>query len=182
MGSSAATSDGAAYNLDNVFGSASRTRDVYDSTTRGIIASVVGGFNGTVFAYGQTSSGKTHTMQGTAEEPGIIPLAVRDVFDRISNENGLCTYRNMLQVLYPGASNEQVNIMLQMSKSEADQILQRARERGPSKEQVEQAKNVFNTYNLNKDGCLSEEEFAKGLSATGVYSHEVRRCRCEPCV
>ena len=32
-------------------------------------------FNGTVFAYGQTASGKTHTMQGTAAEPGIIPLA-----------------------------------------------------------------------------------------------------------
>jgi hypothetical protein len=62
-GSSAATSDGAAYVLDNVYDSSSRTRDVYDGTTRGIIESVVGGFNGTVFAYGQTSSGKTHTMQ-----------------------------------------------------------------------------------------------------------------------
>ncbi len=41
---------------------------------------MVGGFNGTVFAYGQTSSGKTHTMSGTAAEPGIIPLAVREVF------------------------------------------------------------------------------------------------------
>ena len=39
--------------------------------------------DGTVFAYGQTSSGKTHTMLGTAAEPGIIPLAVRDVFQRI---------------------------------------------------------------------------------------------------
>ena len=38
---------------------------------------VVSGFNSTVFAYGQTSSGKTHTMKGTADEPGIIPLAVQ---------------------------------------------------------------------------------------------------------
>lgn len=30
----------------------------------------------TVFAYGVTSSGKTHTMQGTADDPGIIPRAV----------------------------------------------------------------------------------------------------------
>lgn len=38
---------------------------------------------GTVFAYGQTSSGKTHTMRGSASEPGVIPLAVHDLFDII---------------------------------------------------------------------------------------------------
>lgn len=38
---------------------------------------------GTVFAYGQTNSGKTHTMRGSASEPGVIPLAVHDLFDII---------------------------------------------------------------------------------------------------
>lgn len=38
------------------------------------------GFNGTVFAYGQTASGKTHTMMGDATEMGVIPLAVGEVF------------------------------------------------------------------------------------------------------
>jgi centromeric protein E len=38
-----------------------------------------------VFAYGQTSSGKTHTMRGTPEEPGITLLAVRDVFGHIAS-------------------------------------------------------------------------------------------------
>ena len=46
---------------------------------------VVGGFNGTVFAYGQTSSGKTYTMRGTPEEPGIIPLAVAEIFRQIDS-------------------------------------------------------------------------------------------------
>jgi kinesin family protein 5 len=45
------------------------------------------GFNGTIFAYGQTSSGKTHTMQGPdiedLEMQGIIPRMVRTVFARI---------------------------------------------------------------------------------------------------
>ena len=39
---------------------------------------------GTVFAYGQTSSGKTHTMRGTPQEPGITLLAVRDIFNHIA--------------------------------------------------------------------------------------------------
>ena len=56
---------------------------VYRATTEGIIRKVMGGFNGTVFAYGQTSSGKTHTMLGTSHEPGIVPLAVRAIFDHI---------------------------------------------------------------------------------------------------
>lgn len=40
-------------------------------------------FIGTAFAYGQTSSGKTFTMNGTEKDPGIIHLAVKDIFDRI---------------------------------------------------------------------------------------------------
>ena len=51
----------------------------------GTFMQVIGGFNGTVFAYGQTSSGKTHTMRGTPDEPGIIPLAVAEIFDKINS-------------------------------------------------------------------------------------------------
>ena len=40
-------------------------------------------FSGTAFAYGQTSSGKTHTMNGSETDPGIIHLAVKDIFRRI---------------------------------------------------------------------------------------------------
>ena len=38
---------------------------------------------GTIFAYGQTSSGKTHTMKGDNDAPGIIPLAISDIFTYI---------------------------------------------------------------------------------------------------
>ena len=38
---------------------------------------------GTMFAYGQTSSGKTHTMMGTNDNPGVIPLAVQDIFSYV---------------------------------------------------------------------------------------------------
>ena len=72
------------YTLDNIFDSAWSTEAVYQHTTKDLVTKVVGGFNGTVFAYGQTSSGKTHTMRGTPSQPGIVPLAVQDVFDHIS--------------------------------------------------------------------------------------------------
>lgn len=60
-------------------------KDVFDSIIRPIIDATVNGFNGTVFAYGQTGSGKTYTMMGTAEEIGIIPLAIEHIFDAIAN-------------------------------------------------------------------------------------------------
>ena len=40
---------------------------------------------GTIFVYGQTSSGKTHTMIGEPDHPGIIAQAIADVFDYIDS-------------------------------------------------------------------------------------------------
>lgn len=42
--------------------------------------------NGTIFAYGQTSSGKTYTMMGDACSPGVIPLAVSNIFHAIESK------------------------------------------------------------------------------------------------
>jgi len=68
------------YTFDRVFDASSDNRQVYEATTKRIVRDVVEGVNGAVFAYGQTSSGKTHTMQGSDDEPGVIPLAIEDVF------------------------------------------------------------------------------------------------------
>ena len=52
------------FQFDHVFDMRSQQKEVYDFAARPIIDSVIEGFNGTIFAYGQTSSGKTHTMVG----------------------------------------------------------------------------------------------------------------------
>lgn len=44
------------------------------------------GYNACVFAYGTTGSGKTHTMAGTPENPGIMYLIIKGMFDNIMNE------------------------------------------------------------------------------------------------
>ncbi|KAL0454126.1 UNVERIFIED_CONTAM: Kinesin-like protein KIN-7E [Sesamum latifolium] len=66
-----------AYSFDRVFRGDCRTREVYDEGIKDIVLSVVGGINSTVFAYGQTSSGKTYTMNGITE------YAVADIYDYI---------------------------------------------------------------------------------------------------
>ncbi|GMH08127.1 hypothetical protein Nepgr_009967 [Nepenthes gracilis] len=71
------------FEFDRIFGEECKTNVVYEARTKEIVGAAVCGFNGTVFAYGQTNSGKTHTMRGSAIEPGVIPLAVQDLFDII---------------------------------------------------------------------------------------------------
>ncbi|KAK7264232.1 hypothetical protein RJT34_31838 [Clitoria ternatea] len=66
-----------AYTFDRVFRGDCDTRQVYEEGAKEIALSVVGGVNSTIFAYGQTSSGKTYTMIGITEN------AVADIFDYI---------------------------------------------------------------------------------------------------
>lgn len=75
------------YSLDHVFGEQASTLQVYKHTTQPLINRVIEGFNCTVFAYGQTSSGKTHTMRGNNQEPGVIGNAVKDLFQSITSQS-----------------------------------------------------------------------------------------------
>lgn len=75
------------YNFDTVFDPKSKQEDVYDCAVKPIVESVLEGFNGSIMAYGQTSSGKTHTMLGPDIDDevnkGIIPRMVEGIFEKI---------------------------------------------------------------------------------------------------
>ncbi|XP_061671495.1 kinesin-like protein KIF18A [Syngnathoides biaculeatus] len=66
--------------FDHVFGERSTQYDIFENTTKGVLNSVMNGFNCTVFAYGATGSGKTHTMLGTPNEPGVMYHTMKDLF------------------------------------------------------------------------------------------------------
>lgn len=80
------------FTFDKTFGEETDTRQVYDGVAKGIVDSVVHGLNGTIFAYGQTSSGKTYTMQGSGSieegsvsgDGGIVHMAAQDIFSYIA--------------------------------------------------------------------------------------------------
>ena len=79
------------FNFDRIFPPSSTQQDIYDFGVKGIIDSVLDGYNGTVLAYGQTSSGKTYTMQGEMDEErrqGIIPRMINHVFKHIYSNEG----------------------------------------------------------------------------------------------
>ncbi|KAM9798014.1 kinesin-like protein KIF3C [Neosynchiropus ocellatus] len=75
------------FTFDGVYDANSKQRDLYDESVRPLIDSVLEGFNGTIFAYGQTGTGKTYTMQGAWLDPekrGVIPNAFDHIFTHIS--------------------------------------------------------------------------------------------------
>uniref|UniRef100_A0A8C3A6Q5 Kinesin heavy chain n=1 Tax=Cyclopterus lumpus TaxID=8103 RepID=A0A8C3A6Q5_CYCLU len=92
------------YMYDKVFQSNTTQEQVYNACAQKIVKDVLEGYNGTIFAYGQTSSGKTHTMEGNLHDTdgmGIIPRIVQDIFNyiysmdenlefhiKVSSENG----------------------------------------------------------------------------------------------
>lgn len=77
---------GKTYLFDRVFGPGANQAQVYEEAAKPIVKDVLSGYNGTIFAYGQTSSGKTHTMEGAIGDDageGIIPRIVNDIFQYI---------------------------------------------------------------------------------------------------
>ncbi|XP_035009049.2 kinesin heavy chain isoform X2 [Hippoglossus stenolepis] len=77
---------GKTYVFDQVFPTNTTQEQVYNTCAKQIVRDVLGGYNGTIFAYGQTSSGKTHTMEGNLHNPqgmGIIPRIAQDIFEHI---------------------------------------------------------------------------------------------------
>ncbi|XJO73607.1 hypothetical protein BDV3_004562 [Batrachochytrium dendrobatidis] len=98
------------YTFDHIFGQASITADVYNILASDLVESCMKGINGTIFAYGQTSSGKTHTMMGDESEPGIILLAVENIFRHISKNQDS---EFLLRVSYLEIYNEVIRDLLE---------------------------------------------------------------------
>lgn len=75
------------FGFDRVFDENTTQGDVYEATTRGLLDSVLDGYNATVFAYGATGCGKTHTITGTSQQPGIIFLTMQELFEKITERS-----------------------------------------------------------------------------------------------
>ncbi|KAB1207362.1 Centromere-associated protein E [Morella rubra] len=98
-----------AYAFDKVFGQHTNSQEVYEVAAKPVVKAAMEGVNGTVFAYGVTSSGKTHTMHGDQNSPGVIPLAIKDVFSMIQDTPGR---EFLLRVSYLEIYNEVINDLL----------------------------------------------------------------------
>ena len=156
------------YSYDKVFGETTNTCEIYNGLVSDIVESVIKeGVNGTVFTYGQTSSGKTFTMQGTSANNdssiGVIQLAAKDIFESIKEEksdNPNSTFT--VKVSYVEIYNEELRDLLndnKRRKSSVSSLLIREDKRGVisveglkevAVRSLDQLMDVFKVGELNK--------------------------------
>lgn len=96
--------------FDAVYDPSSHQQQIYDETAFPLVESVLEGYNGTIFAYGQTGCGKTFTMSGDEEHPGVIPNAFRHIFGAISDTQ--TTRMFLVYCSYVEIYNEEIRDLL----------------------------------------------------------------------
>ncbi|URD89170.1 KISc [Musa troglodytarum] len=108
------------FTFDKVFGPSAKQRDLYDQAVVPIVNEVLEGFNCTIFAYGQTGTGKTYTMEGECRkaksgpkgqlpaDAGVIPRAVKQIFDTLESQNAEYSVKVTFLELY----NEEITDLL----------------------------------------------------------------------
>ena len=105
------------FTFDSVFPPNTEQERIYKATAAPICDSVLEGYNGTIFAYGQTGTGKTFTMEGMNDPPelrGIIPRAFAQVFEQIVSRGGEAT-EFLVRASYLEIYNEDVRDLLSKS-------------------------------------------------------------------
>uniref|UniRef100_A0A8C7KZ89 Kinesin-like protein n=1 Tax=Oncorhynchus kisutch TaxID=8019 RepID=A0A8C7KZ89_ONCKI len=115
---------GKPYVFDRVLPPNTAQEQVYDACAKQIVKDVLGGYNGTIFAYGQTSSGKTHTMEGKLHDPqlmGIIPRIAHDIFDHIYSMDENLEFH--IKVSYFEIYLDKIRDLLDGKKNSCDVIL-----------------------------------------------------------
>uniref|UniRef100_A0A1D1XJA0 Kinesin-related protein n=2 Tax=Anthurium amnicola TaxID=1678845 RepID=A0A1D1XJA0_9ARAE len=110
------------FTFDRVFGPTSQQKDLFDLAVSPIVNEVLEGYNCTIFAYGQTGTGKTYTMEGGGRktkngefpsDAGVIPRAVRQIFDILEAQNAEYSMKVTFLELY----NEEITDLLAPDES-----------------------------------------------------------------
>ncbi len=139
------------FTFDTVFDEHSTQDEVYDKVAKNIIDGALSGYNGTLFAYGQTGTGKTHTMMGSdvaGEGRGIIPRALDHIFQTVEENSEKYIYE--LNMSYVQLYCELLQDLLEPDFSKTLTI----------REDTEQGRGVFiqglSSFSVaNKDECLN---------------------------
>ncbi|KAK9288295.1 hypothetical protein L1049_016746 [Liquidambar formosana] len=98
------------FTFDASFPDSATQQEVYSTTTAELVEAVLQGRNGSVFCYGATGAGKTYTMLGTVENPGVMVLAIKDLFTKIRQRS--CDGNHVVHLSYLEVYNETVRDLL----------------------------------------------------------------------
>ncbi|KAJ0406193.1 hypothetical protein P43SY_000377 [Pythium insidiosum] len=172
------TADGGqTYTYDRVFDEADGQQVVFDHVARPVVQDLMDGYNATIFAYGQTSSGKTYTMEGASiDDPqlrGIIPRTATEIF-----QNVLAADENMefiVKVSYIEIYMERIRDLLDPYKSKVNLQVREDTQRGIFVEGMTEISVTSDEELLStmRDGAANRAVAATGMNEGSSRSHSV---------
>ena len=159
------------YVFDAAYDGESTNEQVYAGTVLPHIAGVLRGTNATVFAYGATGSGKTHTMVGDATDPGLMVLSLRDIFRFIARDRVDTDYD--VECSYTEVYNELVYDLLVPNSGALE--LREDPERGPMVAGLTHVKvsDESQIFELLRQGNARRKTEETGANAVSSRSHAV---------
>jgi kinesin family protein 11 len=162
------------FTFDHVFGEESTQQEVYNKIVKPVVAEVLEGFNCTVFAYGQTGTGKTHTMEGdvaSQEMKGIIPRSVEDIFHRLKSITSDSSVKISFMELY----NEQLEDLLTEQSEDAPRLQLAQTQRGVIVQNLESklVKTANEIYTYLEAALAKRRVSATEMNKQSSRSHSV---------
>ena len=168
------------FTFDAVYDRNSKQLDLYAETFAPLVDSVLDGFNGTIFAYGQTGTGKTYTMEGIkndAENRGVIPNSFEHIFSHIAkSENQLYLVKASYLEIYM----EDVRDLLAKDQTKALELKERPDTGVYVKDlstfvckSISEIEHVMNVGNQNRSvGCTNMNEHSSRSHAIFIITVE----------
>ncbi|KAK7416644.1 Kinesin-related motor protein [Neonectria punicea] len=170
------------YNFDRVFSQAADQNMVFDDTVKPILDEMLAGYNCTIFAYGQTGTGKTYTMSGDmtdtlgllSDDAGIIPRVLYQLFNKLELEDAESTIKCSFIELY----NEELRDLLSVDESAKLKIYDDTSRRGHSSTVVQgmeekHIKNANEGIKVLQEGSLKRQVAATKCNDLSSRSHTV---------
>ncbi|KRW99139.1 P-loop containing nucleoside triphosphate hydrolase [Pseudocohnilembus persalinus] len=170
------------FTFDKTYAPDCKQSEIYDETAYPIVESVLTGYNGTIFAYGQTGTGKTHTMEGNINVPdlrGIIPRTFDHIFKTINGTPGVqFMVRASMFELY----NEEIRDLLVKSNKKLE--IREHKNGGTyvkdlSSFMIQSAEELMEKLNFGKE---NRQVGATSMNQDSSRSHSIFSLQVETCV
>eukprot|EP00756_Hemistasia_phaeocysticola_P034055 Hpha_TRINITY_DN16502_c0_g3::TRINITY_DN16502_c0_g3_i1::g.135847::m.135847 len=167
------------FTFDRVYDQNASQSDVYNHTGRASVDAVLGGYNATMIAYGQTGTGKTYTMEGFTEEGqrGIIPRATEDIFSHIHNAPESSKF--LVRASYLQIYNEVISDLIMSERRNLN--IRECRERGVYVSGLSEwvVRSPQEIYGLIEQGDRKRVTGNTRMSELSSRSHAIFRLVCE---
>ena len=163
------------FTYDFAFPDTSTQEEIYENTSAQIVDGVLNGYNGTIFAYGQTGTGKTYTMDGATEgdNRGIVPRAFEHIFDYM-RANG-DTHKFSVTMQYVEIYNEQIRDLLATKEKTGSLVIHEDPSKGFYVQGVEirTVNTIQDLFNFQAEGKKRRVTRATNMNEESSRSHSI---------